>query len=135
MVFRISSGKSMKKQSVRGFTLIELMVVMAIVGTLLSVVVPRYFDGLKRAEEATLREDLKEMREAIDYYHKDKNVYPSTLETLVTERYIKFIPEDPITGRHDSWQIVLLPNNANAVYDVRSGSEEIARDGTAYNSW
>jgi len=133
MVCPIVNGSPKLKAA--GFTLIELMVVMAIVGTLLSVVVPRYFDGLKRAEEATLKEDLKEMREAIDYYYEDKNVYPATLETLVSERYIKFIPEDPITGSQETWLVVMPPDNAKGVYDVRSGSEEVARDGTPYNSW
>ncbi len=135
MVFLIGSGKLTSKNNINGFTLIELMVVMAILGTLLAVVVPRYFDGLKRAEEATLKEDLKEMREAIDYYYEDKNAYPPTLETLVTERYIKFLPEDPITGSSETWQTVVPPDNSNAVYDVRSGSDEVARDGTPYISW
>ncbi len=135
MVFPIDNGEAMRRKALSGFTLIELMVVMAIVGTLLSIVLPRYFDGLKRAEEATLKADLKEMREAIDYFHEDKNVYPASLEVLVAERYIKFIPDDPMTGSHDTWQIVLPPDNTNAVYDVRSGSDEIARDGSPYNSW
>lgn len=134
-MFLIGSGNLTRNKKVNGFTLIELMVVMAILGTLLAVVVPRYFDGLKRAEEAALKEDLKEMREAIDYYYEDKNAYPPTLETLVTERYIKFLPEDPMTGSHETWQTVMPPDNSNAVYDVRSGSEEIARDGTPYINW
>lgn len=125
----------MIKKTVKGFTLIELMVVMAIVATLLSVVMPRYFEGLKRSEEVVLKEDLKEMRSAIDHYFEDKNTYPASLEVLVTERYIKFVPIDPITESEETWQTVMPPDNSNAVYDVKSGSEETASDGTLYNSW
>lgn len=135
MVFLISNGNNMIKKTVKGFTLIELMVVMAIVATLLSVVMPRYFEGLKRSEEVVLKEDLKEMRSAIDHYFEDKNTYPASLEVLVTERYIKFVPIDPITESEETWQTVMPPDNSNAVYDVKSGSEETASDGTLYNSW
>ncbi len=134
-MFLIGNGKLKRNPKHDGFTLIELMVVMAIVGTLLSVVVPRYFDGLKRSEETVLKKDLKEMRKAIDHYFEDKNTYPASLETLVTERYIKFIPEDPITGSNETWQTVIPPDKSNRVYDVRSGSAETASDGTLYNNW
>jgi len=90
---------------------------------------------MRMNREQVLRENLKEMREAVDYYYEDKNVYPATLETLVSERYIKFIPEDPMTGSQETWLVVMPPDNAKGVYDVRSGSEEVARDGTPYNSW
>ncbi|MFW5432781.1 MAG: type II secretion system protein [Methylophilaceae bacterium] len=135
MVFPIDNGKTAGNKTSRAFTLIELMVVMAIVATLLSVVVPRYFEGLKRSKETVLKEDLKEMRNAIDHYFEDKNTYPASLETLVTERYIKFIPEDPVTDSKESWQTVMPPDNSNKVYDIRSGSTETSSDGTTYNSW
>lgn len=134
-MFLIDSGKVVIKRHIKGFTLIELMVVMAIVATLLSVVMPRYFEGLKRSEETVLKEDLKEMRSAIDHYYEDKNTYPVSLDTLVVERYIKFIPVDPVTDSEETWQTVMPPDNTNKVYDVRSGSEETASDGTLYSSW
>jgi len=135
MVFFIDNGEATVRKRGNGFTLIELMVVMAIVGTLLSVVMPRYFEGLKRSEEAVLKEDLKEMRSAIDHYFEDKNTYPASLEVLVTERYIKFIPVDPMTESSETWQTVMPPDNTNKVYDLHSGSMEVASDGTTYNSW
>lgn len=118
-----------------GFTFIEIMVVMAIVAMLISIALPRYFEGLKRSQEAVLKEDLSVMRKAIDHYYADKNIYPANLQTLVDERYLKFIPEDPITTSADSWQIVMPPDNSNRVYDLHSGSAEVATDGTAYNTW
>lgn len=118
-----------------GFTFVELMVVMAITALLLSIALPRYFDGLKRAREAILHDDLVTMRLAIDHYYADKGVYPDTLDTLVSQRYLRFIPDDPITERADTWQIVTPPDYSPRVYDVHSGSEEIANDGTTYSSW
>ena len=133
MAFRIDNGSIMRKS--RGFTLIELMVVMAIVALLIALALPRYFEGLKRAREAVLQEDLSVMRKAIDHYHADKNAYPANLQTLVTERYLQFIPEDPITNSAETWQVELPPDKANRVYDVRSGSTETASNGTPYNAW
>lgn len=118
-----------------GFTFVELMVVMAIAALLLSIALPRYFDGLKRAQEAVLLDDLATMREAIDHFYADKGVYPDALETLVTQRYLKFIPDDPITERSDTWQIVPPPDYSPRVYDVHSGSEEVSSNGTPYSSW
>lgn len=118
-----------------GFTFVELMVVMAIMALLLSIALPRYFDGLKRAQEAVLHDDLATMRKAIDNYYGDKGVYPDTLEALVEQRYLRFIPEDPITERSDTWQVVAPPDFSSRVYDVRSGSEGISSNGTPYNTW
>ncbi len=133
MASPINNGKRTRKP--RGFTLVELMVVMAIVAMLISIALPRYFEGLKRAREAVLQEDLNVMRKAIDHYHADKNAYPANLQSLVDERYLKFIPEDPITANNETWQTVLPPDNANQVYDVHSGSSETASNGTPYNTW
>lgn len=136
MAFPITNGDSvMLSKLSRGFTFIELMVVMAVIALLLSIALPRYFDGLERGKEAVLREDLATMRDAIDHYHADKGSYPSSLEALVEQRYLRFVPEDPITGSKESWQMVPLPDNAPGVYDVRSGSQEVAKDGTPYASW
>lgn len=111
------------------------MVVMAIVAMLISIALPRYFEGLQRSREAVLKEDLNVIRKAIDYYHADKNTYPANLQILVSERYLKFIPEDPITSSSETWQTVMPPDNSNQVYDLHSGSTETASDGTPYNTW
>lgn len=134
MVYPIKNGKAMPKTP-KGFTLVELMVVMAMVALLVSIALPRYFAGLERSREAVLKEDLSTMRKAIDHYYADKNAYPATLEDLVAERYLKFIPEDPITTSTYTWQIVMPPDGSNRIYDLHSGSNEIASDGTAYNTW
>jgi general secretion pathway protein G len=132
MVCHTASGNAMKQKA---FTFIELMVVLAIIAMLVSIAMPRYFEGLKESKEAVLHEDLSVMRKAIDHYYADKNVYPPSLQVLVDERYLKFIPEDPLTERSDTWQTVLPPDNTNRLYDVHSGSTEIASDGVSYNAW
>lgn len=118
-----------------GFTFVELMVVMTIAALLLSIALPRYFEGLKRAQEAVLLDDLATMRDAIDHFYADKGVYPETLDSLVSQRYLKFIPDDPITERADTWQIVTPPDYSSRVYDIHSGSEEISSNGKPYSSW
>ena len=130
----MDNGKKLVKAS-KGFTFIELMVVMAIVATIVAIVTPRYFQGLERAKETALKQNLKEMREAIDHYHVDKGEYPANLQTLVLERYLRFIPEDPITEKADTWQITTPPDRSARVYDIASGAATVASDGTAYNTW
>ena len=120
----------------RGFTLIELLVVMAIIATLLSLAVPRYFDSVRRAEEATLKSNLAALRDAIDKHYADTGRYPLTLDDLVNRRYLRAVPLDPVTGAADSWVAIAPPApEAGAVYDVKSGSEAHARDGTPFNTW
>ncbi len=123
------------KKSKQGFTFIELMVVMAIIATIIAIAMPRYFDGLQRTKETALKQNLKEMRDAIDHYHADKGVYPATLQTMVTERYLRFIPDDPITETVDTWQIISTQNSDNRVYDVISGATGVDSNGVAYSSW
>jgi len=129
----MASPTSAGKQA--GFTFVELMVVLAIIAMLVSIALPRYFDGLQRAREAVLREDLSVMRKAIDHYFQDKGVYPASLDELVNQRYLHAIPPDPITDRPDTWQIVLPPDFSMRVYDLHSGSQEVATDGSVYNTW
>jgi len=119
----------------RGFTFVELMVVLAIIALLLTVALPRYFSGLERAQEAVLKEDLFVMREAIDDYYVDKGVYPFSLQALVAERYIREIPTDPVTESRETWVLIGLPSDPTVVYDVRSGAEGEASDGTLYSEW
>lgn len=120
----------------RGFTLIELLVVMAIIATLLSIGLPRYYDSVKRSEEATLKQNLALLREAIDKHYADTGRYPQALDELVSKRYLRKLPPDPVTGSADTWQVVAPPAPLpGAVYDVKSGSEATSRDGTAFNTW
>lgn len=120
----------------RGFTLIELLVVMAIIATLLSIAAPRYFDSIKRSEEATLKQNLATMREAIDKHFADTGRYPDAIADLVSKRYLRALPIDPITGSASAW-VVVAPTGPELgrVYDVHSGAEGNGRDGTPYNTW
>jgi len=129
MVFHIVSGK------LKGFTFVEVMVVLAIVALLLTIALPRYFSGLERAKEAILHQDLMTMRNAIDNYHSDKGSYPYSLDTLVEQKYLRNIPVDPITEQANSWLTVPSPGYSIGVYDIHSGAEGIASDGTAYTDW
>jgi len=120
----------------RGFTLVELMVVMTIIALLIAIAVPRYFHSIDNAREATLKQDLSVMREAIDKFYGDHERYPKSLEELVTRKYIRVIPPDPITGSTETW--VLIPPEMDigtAVYDVKSGAQGNASDGTPYAEW
>jgi|SRR5688572_33360377 len=117
----------------RGFTLIELLVALTIVALLLSVVVPRYFGGMTRAEEAALRENLYLMRDAIDKHYADTGAYPASLDDLATRKYIRAVPVDPITQKPDTW--ILVPAGTGGVYDIRSGAKGTARDGRPYEHW
>lgn len=122
----------------RGFTLIELLVVLAVVSLLVSIAAPRYFASVERARENTLRSSLRVMREAIDQFAADRGRYPRTLDELVGERYLRAVPEDPLTGRRDRW-VVLPPARDSpipgAVGDVRSGAAGRAGDGSLYADW
>lgn len=117
--------------------MIEILVVMAIVATLLSLVAPRYFATMERSKEATLRHDLAVMRDAIDKYYSDKGSYPDTLEDLVYGQYLRAIPDDPVTESADTW-IVTPPSDPNArgsVYNIHSGAEGEGLDGSVYAQW
>ena len=121
---------------INGFTLIELIVVMAIIALLLSLALPRYFNHLESSREAILKQDLAVMRDAIDKYHGDRGRYPDDLDELVNARYLRALPVDPITERADTWQLIAPPGDeAGAMYDVKSGAAGTARDGSAYASW
>ena len=121
----------------RGFTLIELLVVMAIIGTLLAIVAPQYFKSLDRSRESTLRQNLRATREAIDRYYGDLGRYPDALEDLVTRRYLRSVPVDPITESTATWIAVAPPEGlaAGKVYDVKSGAPGKAQDGSEYAEW
>ena len=121
----------------KGFTLIELLVVMSVLATLLTIAVPRYFQHLDRAREAALRESLAVMRDAVDKYRGDTGNYPETLEDLVSKRYLRKVPPDPITESTETWVIVPPPDEPGQkkVWDIRSGAEGQGLNGSEYNSW
>jgi general secretion pathway protein G len=124
-----------------GFTLIELLVVLSIIVILASLGMAGYSHSITRAKEATLKEDLFRMRDAVDQYYADKGQYPPNLETLVTDGYLRAVPKDPWTNSADTWQQIPSepdPNNPTAqpgVYDIKSGSDGSALDGTKYADW
>lgn len=141
MIMRCKQGWSIVVRApragrARGFTLIELLVVMAIVGILLTIAGPRYFDHLDRARENALAQSLAVMRDAIDKYRADTGTYPRDIPDLVAKRYLRAVPKDPITDSIDTWRIVPPPDaTESGMWDVRSGAEGAARDGTAYADW
>jgi len=120
----------------KGFTLVELLVVLAILAMLLTLAVPKYFSSLERAKEAALQQNLNTVRENIDKFYADKGRYPESLEDLVALKYIRKLPIDPITEKDDTW--VLIPPEppmVGNVYDIHSGSTAIAKDGSQYADW
>ncbi len=124
-----------------GFTLLELMVVMAIISILATLAVPYFAAALKHAREAVLKEDLQTMRMAIDSYTMDKQKAPQSLDDLVQDGYLKSIPEDPMTHATDTWMtdtsdaMYSLDESEPGISDVHSGSEETGSDGQPYSSW
>jgi general secretion pathway protein G len=120
----------------RGFTLLELLVVMAIIGTLLTIAVPRYFRSLQRSREAVLKQDLTTLRESIDRFYGDTGKYPQTLPVLVEKHYLRSIPVDPIVKTADKWIVVNSDDpEDNGVKDVKSGAEGKGENGVPYAAW
>jgi general secretion pathway protein G len=125
----------------RGFTMIEVLIVVTLIVVLASLAMVQYRNSTTRAEEAVLKENLFRMRDAIDQYYADKNKYPQALADLVSEGYLREIPADPFTQSKDTWQTTPAeadPNNPAGevgIYDVKSGSDRTALDGTRYADW
>ena len=119
-----------------GFTLIELIVVMAIIAVLLTIAVPRYFHSIEKSKEAVLHHNLELTRQALDKFYSDNGKYPDLLDDLVTKKYLRTTPYDPIAENSTSW--VIIPPDATAqgaVFDIKSGAEGTALDGTNYKDW
>lgn len=121
----------------RGFTLIEIMVVVAIIVTILSIAVPFYTTAMVRAKESVLQSNLFTMRSVIDQYTYDKEEPPQSLDELVSEGYLREVPIDPFTESRDTWQVIndAGPTGESGLYDVRSGSDRTALNGTPYSEW
>jgi general secretion pathway protein G len=131
----------MTRRRERGFTIIELLVVISIIMILATMGMTQYRQSVVYSREGVLKEDLFRMRDAIDQYYADKGSYPGTLEALVSDGYVRKVPDDPFTKSNSTWQTVPAepdPNNPTAeagVYDVKSGSDATALDGTKYAEW
>ena len=125
----------------RGFTLLELMIVVMIIAILVGIAAPVYIRHVRAAREAVLKEDLYSLRQAIDQYTQDKNKAPQSLEDLVSAGYLKAIPKDPITNSTESWQPFqedvneTLDQTQTGISDVHSCSNDTGSDGTAYSTW
>jgi general secretion pathway protein G len=143
MALRIRNGRRMGawRRERRGFTLIELMIVMTIITILVSIAVPLYQRSIIRAKESVLKSNLFTLRTMIDEYTIDKQKAPQTLEDLVREGYLRQIPVDPMTGSNTTWRVIMEDVMASAnqaepgIFDVRSGSDKISLDGTPYSEW
>jgi len=131
----------LSNSQIPGWTLIELLVVLSIIVVLASIGLAQYRNSVVYASEAVLKQDLTMMRDAIDQYYADKGQYPSSLEALVTDGYLRKIPDDPFTKSATNWLPIPAepdPNNPTAqpgVYDVKSGSDRLALDGSKYAEW
>jgi general secretion pathway protein G len=136
-----AANRRRRRCGANGFTLIELMIVMALIVVLASIGLAMHQNSQTRAREAVLKEDLFRLRDAIDQYYADKNMYPQSLDALVSDKYLRAIPVDPFTQSADTWQTTMSesdPANPSAqpgIYDVKSGSDRTGLDGSQYSSW
>jgi general secretion pathway protein G len=144
MELRIRSGESFagrRPAPPLGYTLIELIIVMAIISILLSIAVPLYQKSLLRTKESLLKNNLFTLRTVIDEYTFDKQKAPQTLQDLVSQGYLRAVPIDPITGSDQTWRVIMedaltmVNQTEPGIYDVRSGSDLKSLEGTPYSEW
>jgi general secretion pathway protein G len=125
----------------RGFTLVEILIVMSIIGILVSIAVPIYTRSITRTKESVLKSNLFTIRTVIDEYTYDKQKAPQSLEDLVNEGYLREVPYDPITGSNKTWRLEMeeagqsVDQSQPGIFDVRSGSDKISLEGTPYSEW
>jgi general secretion pathway protein G len=137
----LSFGRLASADADSGFTLVELMIVMAIIAILATIAIPSYTANVKHAREAVLKEDLHTMRSAIDSFTYDKQKAPQSLDDLVQSGYLHELPKDPFTQRSDTWlpsegsSLTTLDETQGGIDDVHSGSQQISTEGTTYNTW
>lgn len=136
MDLRIRNGKPRK-----GYTLIEIIIVLTIISILMSIAVPLYQTALRRTRESVLKNNLFTLRTVIDEYTYDKQKAPQALQDLVQQGYLRQIPEDPITGSNQSWKVIMedaltsVNQTEPGIFDVRSGSDKTSLEGTPYAEW
>ncbi|MDP9054935.1 MAG: type II secretion system GspH family protein [Acidobacteriota bacterium] len=141
MELPIPSGRLSPRRLKSGFTLIEMMIVMAIIVILIAVAVPFYQKAITRAKESVLHNNLFAMRSAIDEYSFDKQKAPQNLQDLVKDGYLHGVPKDPITQSTETWKLVMedagqaVDSSEPGIFDVRSGSDKMGLDGTHYSDW
>ena len=141
MVRLIRSGSTWRKVRRAGYTLIELIIVMAIISVLLAIAVPIYQKSLLRTKETLLKNNIFTLRQVIDEYTFDKQKAPQSLQDLVSEGYLRAVPIDPITGSDQSWRIIMedavsmVNQTQPGIFDIRSGSDQKSLEGTPYSQW
>ena len=124
------------RRRIDGFTLVELLVVMAVIALLISIATPRYFGNLEKSRETALQQTLSVTRDAIDKFYADNGKYPEDLAMLVSRRYLRSLPFDPITESNSTWTVVPPEDpEKSGVYDLRSGAEGAGRNGTPFREW